>query len=691
MVKCTSLEQIESKISELFEKPADLLYRGHDRDLSPCATNRCSQAGVPQQDKTCECDRFVMVPSLYRIPDSSVRVSDPKKTKKLERDLIKDASAYDKAFSLGLQKIEFIQQLFNKSIFLDVCHNLYPAVFFACYGVARWTGVSNWNQNDASIFLIDKNLNKLDQASFDIRNETEVSRLVDIVNRCDNICFYWDPNNRFSDIHKERGSGIFDFNADTAVGNESLAQLGAFLGGQAEAFKNLKYKEIVIDGKSKRKIVEQLKDKGIDWSIIYQIDKCHVMAKKILSPQALAHQDQNIEFLPPYHVINHKLKEIEIGATNNKINQCKNSIKAQSTRMKSILGVMGDAGILTPHEIEELQSLNTIYPLLDIKEIDAFLQCLNTNTVKKIDSLTLMMGVNKFLSPCVVGNVAVSEEFLRTFQKHLGLFKGLLDDKNFTNLNKICSLLDDHSISCYLEIAKNNTFYELEHLRSFQDRSIKNIIGLWNICRAYCAFNIMDKLFVIAFKELVQFNAMINNDEKLRCFYDLFMDKFILSTEDSPLPEIYNSMPEIKMAHQKDGYIRADAHPEYSIEIISDLCDYLYRNKKYDEAGRLTRIFCAQLIKCYEVYEGIQNMPWIKSKATKNQLSNRKLNALCLSIYHNVERNIRMDNKFGMWAILCRELGKNDKFTDEVVEMSINSPTIGKLMSKFKTLPSSFE
>ena len=690
MAKCTSLEQIESTISELFKNTDNLLYRGHDHDLSPCATNGCPQAGVPQQDKKCECDRFVMVPSLYRMPDLSVRVSDPKEIKRLERDLIKNASAYDKAFSLGLQKIEFIQQLFNKSIFLDVCHNLYPAVFFACYSVARWTGVSNWNQNnDASVFLIDKSLNKLSQAPFEIRDETEVSCLVDIVNRYDNVCFYWDPNSRFSDIRKERDSGIFDYGADTAVGIESLAQSGAFLGGQADAFKNLKYKEIIIDGKSKRKIVEQLKDKGIDWSIIYQIDKCHVMAKKILSP--LAHQDQNIEFLRPYQVINHHLKEIEIGVTGNKINQCENSIKTQSTKMKSILAVMGNADILTPHEIEKMQSLNTIYPLLDIKHINTFLYFLDTNAVKEIDSPALMAGVNEFLAPYIVGNIAPSEEFFRMFPEHRKLFGELLNDENFANLNKICSLLDDHSISCHLEMAKIKLFHELEHLRSFQDRSIKSTIGLWNICRAYCAFNIVDKLFVTAFKELVHFNAMINNDEKLKYFYDLFMDKFILSTEDSPLPEIYNSMPEIKMAHQKDGYIRADTNPEYLIEITSDLCDYLYRNKKYAEAGRLTRIFCAQLMKCYKVYDDIQDMPWIKSKTTKNQLSNPKLNALCLSICHNVERNIRMDNKFGMWAILCGELGKNDESTDEVVEISINSPTIGKLMSKFKTLPSSFK
>ena len=689
MAKCTSLEQIESKISELFEKPAGLLYRGHDRDLSPCATNRCSQAGVPQQDKKCECDRFVMVPSLYRMPNSSIRVSDPKEIKRLERDLIKNASAYDGGFSLGLQKIEFIQQLFNKSIFLDVCHNLYPAVFFACYSVARWTGVSNWNQNsDASVFLIDKSLNKLGQAPFEIRDETEVSCLVDIVNRCNNVCFYWDPNSRFSDIRKERDSGIFDYGADTAVGIESLAQSGAFLGGQADAFKNLRYKEIVIDGKSKRKIVEQLKDKGIDWSIIYQIDKCHVMAKKILSP--LAHQDQDIEFLRPYQVINHHLKEIEIGVTGNKINQCENSIKAQSTKMKSILAVMGNADILTPHEIEKMQNLNTIYPLLDIKDMNAFLHFLDTNTIKEIDSLALIVGINEFLAPYVVGNISLSEEFSRMLPEHMELFRELLNDTNFTNLNKICSLLDDHSISCYLEAAKIKLFHEAEHLRSFQDRSIKSTIGLWNICRAYCAFNIVDKLFVTAFKELVHFNAMINNDEKLKYFYDLFVDKFILSTEDSPLPEIYNSMPEIKMAHQKDGYIRADTNPEYLIEITSDLCDYLYRNKKYAEAGRLTRIFCAELMKCYKVYEDIQDMPWIKSNITKNELNNSKLNALRLAICHNTRKNIRIDNKCGMWAILCGELKKNDESTDKVVKIWINSRSHQKLMSNFEFLPASF-
>ena len=693
MAKCTSLEQIESTISELFKNTDNLLYRGHDHDLSPCATNGCPQAGVPQQDKKCECDRFVMVPSLYRMPNSSIRVSDPEEVKGLERDLIKNTSAYDGGFSLGLQKIEFIQQLLNKSSFLDVCHNLYPAIFFACYSIARWTGISNSNQNnDASIFLIDRNLNKLVQVPFEIRNETKVSRLIDIVNRYDNVCFYWDPNNRFSDIDEERRSGILDYNADTAVGNESLAQSGAFLGGQANAFKNLKYKEIIIDGKSKQKIVEQLKDKGIDWSIMHQIDKCHVVAKKILFSSthqvSSTHQDQNIEFLSPYHVINHRLKGIDLDLTGNETNQYENSIKIQSNKMRSILRMMGDAGILSSSEIEELQNLNTIYPLLDIKDVKAFLY-LDTN--KKIDNWTSIAGVNKFLLRYICNNISRSEKYTRSLQEHIELFNELLGDKKFTNLDKVCSLLDEHSVSCWLDRIKNEMFHESRNLRSFQDRPIKDIIGLWNICRAYCAFNIMDKLFLLAFKDLVNFNVMINNDEKLKYFYDLFVDKFILSTEDSPLPEIYDSMPEIKMAHQKDGYIRADADPEYSIEIISDLCDYLYRNEKYAEASRLTRIFCAQLIKCYKVYEDIQDMPWIKNKTTKSELNNCKLNALRLSICHNTERNIRIDNKFGIWAILCGKFKENDEFTNEVARISISSPSIKKMLLKFGILPPFFE
>ena len=692
MVKCTSLEQIENKISELFEKPAGLLYRGHDHDLSPCATNGCPQAGVPQQDKKCECDRFVMVPSLYRIPGLSVRVSDPKEIKRLECDLIKDASDYDGSFPLELQKIEFIQQLFNKSIFLDVCHNLYPAVFFACYNVARWTGGSGCYQDkDASIFLIDRSLNKLVQASSEIKRETKTSRLIDTVNRYDSVCFYWDPNNRTSDINEEIPLGLLGHDIDMSVGNESLAQTGAFLGGQASAFKNLKYKEIIIDGKSKQKIVEQLKDKGIDWSIIYQIDKCCVMAKKILLPPT--HQNQNIEFLPPYHVINHHLKKTEISVADNKVNQYENSIKTQSCKMKSILKKMGKAGILTPHEIKELQNLNTISPLLGIEEIKAFLQFLDTDAIKEIDSLTSIMGVNKFLMPYVthdiLHNVLRSEEFLRALQKRLELIRRVLGDENFTNLDKIHSLFGGNSISCYLEMIKSQTFHKLGNLQSFQDKSIKSIIALWNICRVYCAFNIVDKFFMSTLKELVNLNAMINNDEKLRYFYDLFMDKFILSTENSPLPEIYNSMPEIKIAHQKDGYVRTDADPEYSIEIISDLCDYLYRNKKYAEARRLTRILCAQFMKCYKIDKKIQNMLWAKNKIAKSEPGNPKLNALRCSICDNAARNIRMEYKLGMWAILCKGLGDNDKCTDKVAKMSTSLLSTQKLMLKFE-IPQSF-
>ena len=83
-------------------------------------------------------------------------------------------------------------------------------------------------------------------------------------------------------------------------------------------------------------------------------------------------------------------------------------------------------------------------------------------------------------------------------------------------------------------------------------------------------------------------------------------------------------------------------------------------------------------------------MLWAKDKIVKSELGNSKLNALSL-ICDNAARNISMDGKLGVWAILYIGLGENDEFDDEVVKevakIWISFPSNQKLMLKFEILP----